>query len=156
KANLWRMIHRPKTSWTEAKGLVHVTRSHLRNGNAWLFRDCLSIVPARQQLRDTARSHFLPEELLHVVPNGIDTEAFAAMDPSLARAALSLPAGPIIVSVGRLSSDKGFDVAITAFARIAADRPDARLLIVGDGEDRSSLEALVGRLGLNGRVEFRG
>lgn len=60
-----------------------------------------------------------------------------------------------IVCAGRLVHQKNFELAIEAFARIAP-RFDARLLILGEGERRLKLEALVDRLRLNHRVRFAG
>ena len=61
-----------------------------------------------------------------------------------------------IVSVGRLSHAKGFDILLDAFARIARKFPRWRLVIVGDGEERSKLERQVAHLQLGGRVLFTG
>ena len=56
------------------------------------------------------------------------------------------------VFAGRLTEQKALDVAIEAVARLE----EARLVLLGDGPERRRLEDLVARLGLNGRVEFRG
>jgi GalNAc-alpha-(1->4)-GalNAc-alpha-(1->3)-diNAcBac-PP-undecaprenol alpha-1,4-N-acetyl-D-galactosaminyltransferase len=57
-----------------------------------------------------------------------------------------------IISVGRFEPHKGFDRLIEAFARIADERPEWDLVIIGEGPARASLEALVRRHGLEGRV----
>jgi len=62
---------------------------------------------------------------------------------------------PTIVAVGRLSFQKGFDVLIRAHAQ-ARPRAMHRLLIVGDGEDRSKLEALADELGVADTVAMPG
>lgn len=49
---------------------------------------------------------------------------------------------PVIISVGRLTSQKAFDGLMRAFACVIEKRP-ARLLILGEGEDRPMLEALI-------------
>lgn len=61
---------------------------------------------------------------------------------------------PAILAVGRLSREKGMDDLVRAFARVA--RPDAHLTLLGDGPDRAALTALIGELGLGGRVEIVG
>ena len=64
--------------------------------------------------------------------------------------------GPLIVAVGRLSSEKGFDLLLRAFAQISADFPQWRLAIVGDGPQRQSLEQLSLELDLAGQAEMIG
>ncbi|MFA5830717.1 MAG: glycosyltransferase family 4 protein [Candidatus Paceibacterota bacterium] len=56
----------------------------------------------------------------------------------------------IFICVGELTIDKGTDVLLRAFAKI----PDGRLLIVGDGAEKNSLESLSNNLGLQERVIF--
>jgi glycosyltransferase involved in cell wall biosynthesis len=58
--------------------------------------------------------------------------------------------------VGRLIHQKGFDIAIRGFALIADRYPTARLILVGDGDQRESLENLAQQLRLEGRVDFLG
>lgn len=61
-----------------------------------------------------------------------------------------------IVSTGRLIEDKGFDVLIEAFARVADDLPDWKLYIYGDGPAKKSLKNLIDLLGLKKRVVLKG
>lgn len=62
--------------------------------------------------------------------------------------------GRLIVAAGRLVREKGFDLALRAFARLRD--PEARLAIVGEGPRRGELEALARRLGVADRVEMPG
>lgn len=64
--------------------------------------------------------------------------------------------GDLVVSMGRLAHAKGFDLLIAAYARIAADFPHWRLVILGDGELRPKLEQQVRDLHLSERVLFAG
>jgi teichuronic acid biosynthesis glycosyltransferase TuaC len=87
-----------------------------------------------------------------VLRNGVDLERFAPVDRELARQELGLDEGLTFISVGHLVERKGHDIAIKALARF----PDAKLLIVGDGELRRELEQLTVSLGLSGKVHFTG
>jgi glycosyltransferase involved in cell wall biosynthesis len=58
----------------------------------------------------------------------------------------------VLASLGRLSWEKGYDLLINAFARIAGDHPQWRLEIWGKGSDREKLEAYVAKLGVADRV----
>jgi glycosyltransferase involved in cell wall biosynthesis len=63
---------------------------------------------------------------------------------------------PLLVYVGRLKRYKGIDIVIRAFARVRDEMPDARLVIVGRGDDRARLEALVRSLHLSRSVSLEG
>jgi glycogen(starch) synthase len=68
-----------------------------------------------------------------------------------------MPAGPPhILCIGRLIREKGFDVALDAFANVRESFPDARLTVAGDGPERPALEEQAKSLGLDGAVTFSG
>ena len=56
------------------------------------------------------------------------------------------------VNVGRYDYQKGQDILITAFARLAADRPNTRLVLVGYGSDEQKLKDLISELNMESRV----
>jgi glycosyltransferase involved in cell wall biosynthesis len=137
-----------------AKDFVWTTGRHfLTPGNVRLFRACEAMVPSRAQLDDTRRSHFLKRSRVHVVVNGIDTERFRPGSRSEARAAVKLGTGTVFVTVGRIYRGKGVRNAITALTLLPSE---TRLLIVGEGEERESLERHVREIGLADRVTFTG
>lgn len=61
-----------------------------------------------------------------------------------------------LVAVGRLTEQKGFDLLLHAFAKIAANFPTWTLTIWGEGEKRPALESLCDDLGLGGRTRLPG
>jgi glycosyltransferase involved in cell wall biosynthesis len=73
------------------------------------------------------------------------------------RSELGLPAdAPIVGTVCMLRRQKALHVLLDAFAQVHAVRPDAHLVIGGDGECRDELEAQARSLGLNGSAHFLG
>jgi len=62
---------------------------------------------------------------------------------------------PVILSVGRLTKAKDYPTLIRAFALVHRERP-ARLMILGEGEERPKLEALIQELGLDDDVSLPG
>ncbi len=84
-----------------------------------------------------------------VIRNGIDLERFAAageVERRQARAALAAVHGvpqraPLVVCVGRLCRQKGQDLLLAAWRRVAERVPGARLVLVGDGPERARLTA---------------
>jgi glycogen(starch) synthase len=63
---------------------------------------------------------------------------------------------PTILCLGRLVPDKGFDVALRAFARLDESLSGARMIMAGEGPDLHNLEKLCRNLRIDGRVEFLG
>ncbi len=64
--------------------------------------------------------------------------------------------GNVLLSVGRLSEEKGHDILIDAWAKLTSEFPDWRLRLVGNGPNRNSLEAQAACLGLRNNLEFAG
>jgi glycosyltransferase involved in cell wall biosynthesis len=92
--------------------------------------------------------------------NGLDALAAPpqqGVDPEAARASLGLAADEfVLVTATRLARWKRVDRAVDAVNRLRADGIVARLLIVGDGEERTNLEAQVRELKLGDSVTFVG
>jgi phosphatidyl-myo-inositol alpha-mannosyltransferase len=80
----------------------------------------------------------LPDADVEIVPNGVDVEAFSGGGEE----ATGLPDGRRIVWVNRLDPQKGFPVAIAAFAKVVGEVPEACLVVVGEGRDHESLGSL--------------
>lgn len=140
----------------EVKGFVWLCGMHFQRGECFRFRGCEWIVPARQQFEDTRRGEFVRRAHGHVVPHGVDSDFFRPRERDKVRAELGLGEEPTLVSVGRLNFEKGFDVAIRSLATVRKNVLDARLVIVGDGEERAVLQALSAELGLESAVSFVG
>ncbi|MDY7015310.1 MAG: glycosyltransferase, partial [Cyanobacteriota bacterium] len=105
---------------------------------------------------DLAELTAIPVEKLDVIYNPIVTDLlFDLARTSPDRADLMARDKPIILGVGRLTRQKDFPTLIRAFARVRAQL-DARLIILGEGEDRPQLEQLVRDLNLTKDVFFLG
>jgi phosphatidyl-myo-inositol alpha-mannosyltransferase len=75
-----------------------------------------------------------------VIPNGVDVARFAEAQPLVD---LVDRDRPTLLFVGRLERRKGLEPLVRAFTRLKSDRPDLRLLVVGDGPERARCEALL-------------
>jgi sugar transferase (PEP-CTERM/EpsH1 system associated) len=78
--------------------------------------------------------------------NGVDGELYRPVDDAQrTRSELSVPHAAFVVGIlGRLDPIKDHATLFDAFERFRSRRPDARLLVVGEGPERSKLEALAG------------
>jgi glycosyltransferase involved in cell wall biosynthesis len=123
-----------------------------------MFVTRLVAVSEKNREQRAARLH-TPVNRTKVVTNGIDVNRFEHIAPSEAagvRAQHGLDGAVVVGTAVRLEADKGIDDLVDAFAIVARDHPDARLLLVGDGSQRGQLEAQVERLGLGDVTTFTG
>jgi glycosyltransferase involved in cell wall biosynthesis len=89
---------------------------------------------------------------LRVIPNAVDLDRFRPADRAAARAALELPAGPLLACAARLEPVKGVDVLIDALTRLP---PAVTLAVAGEGSAATALAAQAARVA-PGRVRFLG
>lgn len=106
-----------------------------------------SVIAVSEGVADDLRSqHGLRRELIRVAPNPIVTTDFGWRAQQPARQAhehwFAPGAPPVVISAGRLTVEKRFDLLIEAFA-VARAGSGARLLILGEGEERGRLQGLV-------------
>lgn len=90
----------------------------------------------------------VPSDRVHVAPNPVITPALFERARELPSHAWPDAAGdPVILGVGRLERQKDFPTLLRAFARLR-ERCPARLVILGEGDDRAALQRLAGELGV--------
>lgn len=89
----------------------------------------------------------------------------SAQRTSVVHPALAAPPGPprplpfappVLLCLGRVVADKGFDIAVDALPAVRAEHPGTRLVIAGDGAQRTALERRVRDLGVADAVTFTG
>lgn len=88
----------------------------------------------------------VPRSRVHIVPNPVAAPVDAKRRDRW----------PLVLGVGRLGNEKGFDVLLTAFARSGIAAAGWRLIVVGDGVERETLLALACELGVADAVELPG
>ena len=88
----------------------------------------------------------------YVIPNFVNLPPTAGAGTKPARSG----SGRLIIGMGRLGPEKGFDLLLEAFARVAGRHPEWSLKILGNGPLREPLERQAASLGLNERVWFAG
>jgi glycosyltransferase involved in cell wall biosynthesis len=95
---------------------------------------------------------------LTLIPGGVDTARFApAADRDAARAELGFARDEtVVVSVRRMAPRMGLPELVRAVARLRANHPRLRLVLVGDGILRPTIEAEIARLGVGEAVTLAG
>lgn len=124
----------------------------------WLYRVMLVradhvFVQSEEMRRDLARYGVPPERMTPVpmgVPAGVlETATSDAVNPTPG----------LVAYTGTLAASRRLELIIDAFALVLEEIPDARLLIVGDGDtpdERLALEERAGRIGIAAEVQFTG
>lgn len=100
----------------------------------------------------------VPRERIRVIYNGVaEPERLSSSEKRALLKKLSLSERDTVLGCcGRLESVKGQDLLLRAAASLAGDFPSLRVLLVGDGSKRQSLEALADSLGIRALVRFVG
>lgn len=108
-----------------------------------LARHAARVIAVSAAVAHTLQQTGLAAHRIAVIPNGVDLLRFELRtDANLIRAEHGLGTSEqIVLAVGRLSPEKGFDVLIEAFASLRTRLPDACLVIVGDGPEAARLKA---------------
>lgn len=90
------------------------------------------------------------------LPENVAKSARIIPNPVAVDGVIASESPALLAAVGRFESQKGFDLLLEAFGRVAPVHPDWQLAIWGEGPLRGALEAQVGRLGLVDRVTLPG
>ena len=95
-----------------------------------------------------AAANLVDASNIALLPHGVDVDRFKQADPA--------GSNPVhLIAVGRLSTEKGFDILIDALGRLA-DRTDWECTIVGEGPQRESLQLLAEKSGIKNSVKLPG
>ncbi|MCW3095028.1 MAG: hypothetical protein JWL77_646 [Chthonomonadaceae bacterium] len=114
---------------------------------AAVFREIVGaaarVIAVSEAVAATLRQTGIGAERIAVIPNGVDISRFEhPLETDSVRSEIGVGASDrIVLAVGRLSPEKGFDVLIDAFASLQTRLQDTHLVIVGDGPEAARLKA---------------
>lgn len=98
-----------------------------------------------------------PADRISVIPNGIEVPTPTPFDRDALLAELEIPRGvPVIGFVGRMAKQKRVDDLVFAMALVSILRPDAHLLLVGDGPERDKLTKFARDIDIDHHTRFTG
>jgi len=149
-----RVIGAPTVTYVQGYDLYESTiwarQTYIRWALSWADR----VVTVTEDLR--ARAVMLSACAPEVIPHGLRQRTAHALDQQAARSQLGLPAGMIILFVGRLIHAKGVNHLIRIMPEVRAAGQDTRLFILGEGPEKAALIALANSLNLGRVVTFVG
>jgi 1,2-diacylglycerol 3-alpha-glucosyltransferase len=125
----------------------------------WLkdfMQKCQHIIIPSESMKDFLVRQYGLEERYTVVPTGTNLEPFLDADGKSLRQEKGWQDETILISVGRLAAEKNWETLLSAISKVHSEHPDVRLVLIGDGPDRESLQALAAELGIAERVTFTG
>jgi len=139
-------------STTLIKGRFYTALELLTNQSLDLY------ITVSEQDRQMLLRSGIPEEAIELIYNTIDLDvSLIPGDRDWLKKQFDLPSGSIVCTgIGRLVPQKGFDILIEAFAKIASQIPDLHCLIIGEGDDKEKLSAQLRAAGLENRVRLIG
>ena len=123
----------------------------------WKYRHVDVFIAASRLIASILEADGIPADRIRVVHDGVSVGSIDKEEPVDARAAFWLPRNvPLVGNVAALTAHKGQKHLIAAAARVVRTIPDARFLILGDGELREPLEKQIKDLGLDRHVVLGG
>src|SRR5687768_15148271 len=137
-----------------------VIQEFLKNAvHRWLLefmQKCQHIIIPSESLREILVRDYGLHERFSVIPTGTNLEPFIQADGKSLRAEHGWRDEKVLVSVGRLAPEKNWDTLLQALAKVYQKQPDVRLVLIGDGTARQTLEMLAAELGITDCVTFTG
>jgi glycosyltransferase involved in cell wall biosynthesis len=123
----------------------------------WKYRQVDLFIASSEAIRQILIRDGVEAERVVTVHEGIDVERMAHLEAANVRAEFFLPHGaPVIGNVAALVPHKGQRHLVEAMSLVIRDVPDARLVILGEGELRAELEHQVRHLHLEHHVVMPG
>jgi glycogen(starch) synthase len=146
------------TEWGRWNG-IHNDLQHYIHSMEWLLNfESKGTIVCSYYMKDQLQSIFsLPSSKIYVLPNGVETEKFNLnFDQWNFRRIFAQDHEKIVMSVGRMVPEKGFQTLADAALRVLQNYNDVKFIIAGKGGMLDSLRARADRMGISDRVWFMG
>jgi glycogen(starch) synthase len=135
-------------------------QSHIHGIENWMANRAEQVITCSAYMRDHVSDIYgIEEERVAVIPNGIDPADLQTVDDGAIgalRARFASPREKLVLLVGRLVYEKGFQVALEAMPRMVSNLSNVRFLVAGSGTHEQELRAQATALGLDGHCTFLG
>jgi glycogen(starch) synthase len=133
-------------------------QAHIHAVEEWMARRADGVIVCSYYMRGHVADIFdIREERVTVIPNGIDpSEMQAVGDLGALRAEFAAPHEKLVLLVGRLVYEKGFQLALEALPGVIERVPGVRFLVAGSGTHEHALREQALELGLSDHGGFLG
>jgi glycogen synthase len=133
-------------------------QSYIHGVERWMARRADGVVVCSHYMQGhVADIYGIAEDKVQVIPNGIDPLDLAPVDDlAQLRARFAAPTEKLVLLIGRLVYEKGFQIALDALPRVIARLDGVRFLVAGSGTHEAELKAQARRLGLDRHGSFMG
>src|SRR6476469_5131800 len=135
-------------------------QSYIHGVERWITNRSERVIACPHYMREQIADIFgVEEEKISVIPNGIDPEDLPVPDePELRRlrGEFAAPEEKLVLLIGRLVYEKGFQLALEAMPRVIEEAPGTRFLVAGSGTHEAELKREAQELGLMEHGTFLG
>lgn len=133
-------------------------QSHIHGVETWMANKADAVITCSHYMRDHVSDIYgLDDQRVAVIPNGIDPlDLQPVEDLDALRARFAQPHERLVLLVGRLVYEKGFQIALEALPGVIERLGDVRFLVAGSGTAESELKQQADELGLLDHGTFMG
>jgi glycogen(starch) synthase len=133
-------------------------QSHIHAVERWMAHRADAVIVCSYYMRGHVADIFdIDERRVAMIPNGVDpSELRPTGDLQALRREFAAPHEKLVLLVGRLVYEKGFQLALDALPGVIARVGDVRFLVAGSGTHEAELKAQAARLGLSEHGTFLG
>jgi 1,2-diacylglycerol 3-alpha-glucosyltransferase len=125
-------------------------------GVTMLHNNCDYVIAPSRKIEHQLRS-WQTTAPIRILPTGVDNITTNSRAVAAFRSRFDLePSDEVILFVGRLGSEKNIDLLLQAFKQVLAERPQAKLVLVGKHDYATTLQKQATKLGVGGRTVFTG
>jgi glycogen(starch) synthase len=135
-------------------------QSHIHGVERWITNRADRVIACSYYMREQVADIFaVEEERVVVIPNGIDPDDLQPQNGAeleRLRAQFAAPDERLVLLIGRLVYEKGFQLALEAMPRLVQEVPGTRFLVAGSGTHEAELRRQAADLGLDDHGTFLG
>ncbi len=135
-------------------------QTYIHGVERWITNRSERVIACSHYMREQVVDIFgVEESKVSVIPNGIDPEDLRPQDPAeleRLRGEFAEPGQNLVLLIGRLVYEKGFQLALEAMPKVIEDVPGTRFLVAGSGTHEAELHKQADELGLGEHGTFLG